>query len=102
VRATLASLLVLGAVALVIVPTPGSFGVALLVLVAVFLLGTSKLAIDLIELSPRELAADVAVLVCMGVALVQIPAASLALTETLLLAGALTQVLPRALARRMR
>jgi hypothetical protein len=95
VRIVLVSLLAAGAIGLVVVPEPGSFLIALLVMLAVFLLGAAKLAVDLVELSPVELAADVAVLVAVGVALSQIPLGNALLTEVLFIAGVTTQALPR-------
>jgi hypothetical protein len=101
VRPLLATLLLLGTLALLIVPEPGSFLLALLVMVAVFLLGAAKLAIDLIELSALELAADVLVLVAVGVALSQIPLGNALLTEALFVLGLVLLSVPR-LVRHMR
>ena len=72
-RLAIAALLVAGAASLAIVPAPGSFAIALPVMVATFLLGGARLALDLIELDAVELAADAGLLVAVGVALVQIP-----------------------------
>ena len=96
-RALLATLLVLGTLALLVVPEPGSFLLALLVMLAVFLLGAAKLAIDLIELEPLELATDVAVLVAVGIALSQIPLGNALLTEALFVVGLACLALPRVL-----
>lgn len=101
-RLAIAALLVVGAASLAIVPAPGSFAIALPVMVATFLLGGARLALDLIELDAVELAADVGLLVAVGVALVQVPIGNTALTAILLLAGAATQVLRRGLAGIMR
>jgi hypothetical protein len=95
VRIVLATLLVAGALGLAVLPEPGSFLLALLVMVAVFLLGGSRLAVDLVELSAVELAADVALLVAVGVALTQISLGNAMLTEALFVVGAATQALPR-------
>jgi hypothetical protein len=102
VRLALAGLLVVGAAALVIVPAPGSFAVALPVMLATFLLGAARLALDLVELDAVELTADGALLVAVAIALVRIPAGDTALTAILFLVGAAAQVLPRGLATRMR
>jgi hypothetical protein len=79
----MAGLLVAGAISLVIVPAPGSFAIALPVMVVTFLLGGARLARDLVELD--------------GVALAQIPVGNSGLTEILFVAGAATQALPRGL-----
>jgi hypothetical protein len=94
VRALLVATLVVGAVGLVVVPEPGSFLIALLVMLVAFLVGAAKLAIDLVELAPRDLAADVGLLVAVGVALSQIPLGNALLTEALFVAGIATQALP--------
>jgi hypothetical protein len=93
----MAGLLVAGAISLVIVPAPGSFAIALPVMVVTFLLGGARLARDLVELDGVELTADVALLIAVGVALVQIPVGNSGLTEILFVAGAATQALPRGL-----
>ena len=85
-----------GALGLAVLPEPGSFLLALLVMVAAFLLGASRLAVDLVDLSPVELAADVALLVAVGVALSQIPLGNVVLTEALFVIGAASQALPPA------
>ena len=95
VRIVLAALLAAGAIGLAVVPEPGSFLLALAVMLAVFLLAAAKLAVDLVELSAVELAADVAVLVAVGIALSQIPLGNALLTEALFVAGLATQALPR-------
>lgn len=94
-RIVLAALLAAGAIGLAVVPDPGSFLLALLVMLAVFLLGAAKLAVDLVELSAVELAADVAVLVAVGGALSQIPLGNAVLTEALFVVGVTTQAMPR-------
>jgi hypothetical protein len=96
VRLAIAGLLVVGAGALVVVAAPGSFAIAFPVMIVTFLLGAARLALDLIELDAVELAADVVLLVAVGVALVQIPVGNTALTAILFLVGAATQLLPRA------
>jgi hypothetical protein len=100
VRALLVSLLVAGAVALVALPEPRSLLIALLVMLAVFLAGAAKLAVDLVELVARELVADVALLVVVGVALSLVPLGNARLTEMLLVLGLATQAVPVLLARR--
>jgi hypothetical protein len=100
VRPLLVSLLAAGAVALLVLAEPGSLLIALLIMLAVFLAGAAKLAIDLVELEPRELVADVALLIVIGVALSQIPVGSSRLTEALFVAGIATQAVPLVLARR--
>jgi hypothetical protein len=98
-RIAIAALLAVGVVGLVAVPEPTSFLIALLVMVAVFLLGAARLAIDLIELSPRALLADVAVLVAIGIALSQIPLGNVVRTVVLFVVGITTQIAPRSLRR---
>jgi hypothetical protein len=102
VRPAIAGLLVVGAISLVIVPAPGSFAIALPVMVATFVLGGARLALDLVELDAVELTADVALLVAVGIALVQIPVGNSGLTAILFVAGAAAQALPRGLVRRVR
>ena len=101
-RLAIAGLLVVGAGALVIVPAPGSFAIALPVMVATFLLGAARLALDLVELDAVELTADGALLVAVAIALVRIPAGDTTLTAILFLVGAAAQVLPRGLATHIR
>ena len=86
-------------IGLVAVPEPSSFLIALLVMVAVFLLGAARLAMDLIDLSPPALLADVAVLVAIGIALSQIPLGNVLLTVVLFVVGITTQIAPRSLRR---
>jgi hypothetical protein len=102
VRFALAGLLVVGAGALVLVPAPGSFAIALPVMLATFLLGAARLARDLVELDAVELAADVALVVAVAIALVRIPDGDIVLTAILFLVGAAAQLLPRGRATRMR
>ena len=101
-RFALAGLLVVGAGALVLVPAPGSFAIALPVMLATFLLGAARLARDLVELDAVELAADAALVVAIAIALVRIPDGDIVLTAILVLVGAAAQLLPRGLATRMR
>lgn len=98
-RALLAVLLLLGTLALLVVPEPGSFLLALLVMLAVFLLGAARLAIDLIDLRPIELATDAGVLAAVGVALSQIPLGNALLTEGLFVLGLVLLLLPGVLRR---
>jgi hypothetical protein len=102
VRVLLASLLVAGAVALVAVSQPGSLLIALLVMLVVFLAGAARLAVDLIELVPGELVADVALLVVIGVALGLVPLGNARLTALLFVLGIATQAVPVLLARSTR
>ena len=67
-RLLLVALLAAGAGALLVLAEPGSLLIALLIMLAVFLAGAAKLAIDLVDLEPRDLVADVALLVVIGVA----------------------------------
>jgi hypothetical protein len=100
VRALLAVLLAIGIVTLVVLPQPGSYLIALLVMLAVFLIAAARLAIDLVELDPVELLADAGLLVATGFALTQVPLGNAHLTEWLFAAGIVTQVVPLALRRR--
>jgi hypothetical protein len=100
VRLLLVVLLAAGAAALLVLAEPGSLLIALLIMLAVFLAGATKLAIDVVELEPRDLVADVSLLVVIGVALSQIPAGSSRLTEGLFIAGMATQAVPLVLAKR--
>jgi hypothetical protein len=102
VRPLLVALLAAGVVALLVLAEPGSLLIALLVMLVVFLAGTAKLAIDLVELEPRDLVADAALLVVIGVALSQIPIGSSRLTEALFVLGIATQAVPLVLARALR
>jgi hypothetical protein len=98
-RVVISVLLAVGVLGLVVVPEPSSFLIALLVMVAVFLLGAATIAIDLIELSPPALLADAAVLLVVGLALSQIPLGNVVLTVVLFVVGITTQVIPRSLRR---
>jgi hypothetical protein len=98
-RLAIASLLALGVLGLVAVPEPSSFLIALLVMVAVFLLAAARLAVDLIDLSPPALLADAGVLLAIGVGLSQIPLGNVVLTVVLFVVGITTQVIPRSLRR---
>jgi hypothetical protein len=76
VRVLLVALLALGLAGLAAAPERPALLVGLLALLVAFLLGAAKLAVDLIELSSRELAADAIALVAVAVGLTQITTAS--------------------------
>ena len=94
-RVVLALLLGAGVAGLALLPQPGSFLIAMAAMAVGFLLAAAKAAVDLIELSPAEIAAD-------AIALVRIPAGDTTLTAILFLVGAAAQVLPRGLATHIR
>jgi hypothetical protein len=99
-RALLAALLAVGALTLLLVPEPGSFATALAVMLVVFLVGAARLAIDLVDLVTRDLLADAGVVIVSGVALAQVSAGDVLLTEGLFAAGIASQAVPWALRRR--
>src|SRR4051812_13983144 len=99
-RAVLAVLLAAGTAALAAAPERTGLMLALLVLVLVFLLGSSKLAIDLIELVPAELGADAVALVAAILGLTQIASAGRPLLAALLVLALGAQAVPLALRRR--
>jgi hypothetical protein len=76
VRVLLVALLALGLAGLAAAPERPALLFGLLAMLVAFLLGTAKLAIDLIELSRRELSADAVALVAVVAGLTQITTAS--------------------------
>jgi hypothetical protein len=99
-RAVLAVLPAAGVAGLVAAPERPALMLALLVLLLVFLLSCSKLAMDLVELSPGELAADAGALAAAVAGLTQISSAGRPLLGALLLLALAAQALPLALRRR--
>jgi hypothetical protein len=100
VRILLAALLAVALAVVVVAPARTGLAVAMLVLLVVFLLGSAKLAIDLIELIPLELAADGALLAALALAFTRVPSAGRLLVGALIALALATQVVP--LAKRIR
>jgi hypothetical protein len=101
-RRLLVAVLALGLAGLAAAPERPALLAGLLALLLAFLLGAAKLAIDLIELSPRELSADAVALVAVAAGLAQLTTASRALIGALLALALVAHVLAlgRALRRR--
>jgi hypothetical protein len=94
VRILLAALLALALAVVVIAPERTALAVALLAMVVVFLLGSAKLAVDLIELIPLELAADGGLLVALAFAFTRITTGSRPLIGALIGLALATQTVP--------
>jgi hypothetical protein len=100
VRIVLAVLLALALTFVIVVSDrPVALLLAVLVALLAFLVGSAKLAVDLIELIPSELAADAIAVVALGVALVGFRSGSRLLMAALLALALATQVAPLLLRR---
>ena len=97
-RILLVALLGAGLAGVLALPMRAAFLVALLVLLLALLLAAAKLAVDLVDLTPSDLAADGALLVVVGLAFTRIPAGDRTLTAALFAVALGTQALPLALA----
>jgi hypothetical protein len=94
-RILLVVLLAIGAVALAFGPERSALIAALFfVLPVAFLLAGAKLAIDLIDLIPSDLAADAALLVLLGIAFTRITTANRLLVAAIVAAALATQLVP--------
>jgi hypothetical protein len=102
VRILLTGLLAAGLAGLIVVPSPASFLVAVVFALPAFLLGSAKLAIDLIELVRADLIADGALLVALGTLFVSFSMGNSVVLGALLLAALATQVVRLASTRRER
>jgi len=87
----LSALLLAGFAALVLVPEPASFLIAVLFMLPAFLLGAAKLAIDLIDLVRADLVADAALLIALGAAFATFTMGNPVLIGALLLAALASQ-----------
>jgi hypothetical protein len=93
-RVVLAVLLGAGVASLAFLPEPGSLLIAFIALLLGFLLAGAKAAVDLIELTPSELTADVVALVALGFALTRVTTGNAALVGSLLAVAFVAQGLP--------
>ena len=98
-RALLATLLGIGVAGLAVLPEPGSWLLALAIMLLAFLVVGAKLAVDLIELVPVDLVADAAALLAVGIALSRVTTGNRLLVTTLLALALVAQALPLASAR---
>jgi hypothetical protein len=98
-RILLATLLGIGVAGLAAVPEPASWLLALAIMLLAFLLAAAKLAVDLIELIPVQLAADAGTLVALAAALSRVTTGNRLLVVTLLAAALAAQALPSAVGR---
>ncbi len=99
-RILLAVLLALALAVLVAAPARTALAVAMLAMLLAFLLGSAKLAIDLIDLIPAQLAADAALLVALGGAFALVTTGSRLVIGALIAVALATQTVP--LAKRIR
>jgi hypothetical protein len=99
-RILLVVLLAAGVAGLAVGREPLALLVGLLVMLLAFLIGAAKLAIDLIELSPRDLLADAIALAAVAVALTQITSASRVVIGSLLALALVAQACALALRQR--
>ena len=95
-RVVLAALLGAGVAALVLLAEPGSLLIAFIALLLGFLLAGAKAAVDLIELTPSELAADAVALIALGLALARVTTGDAVLVGSLLAVAFVAQGLPLA------
>jgi hypothetical protein len=95
-RVAVAALLVAGLAGLALLPEPGSFMLALLVMALGFLLSAAKGAVDLIDLDPAELTADALALAALGAALTRISTGNTRLIVALLAVALAAQGIPLA------
>jgi|SRR3954471_11815715 len=95
-RVVLAVLLGGGVASLAFLPEPGSLLIAFIALLLGFLLAGAKAAVDLVELTPSELAADVVALVALGLALTRVTTGNSVLVGSLLAVAFVAQGLPLA------
>jgi hypothetical protein len=95
-RVILATLLGAGVASLALLPEPGSLLIAFIVLLLGFLLAGAKAAVDLIELTPSELAADAVALITLGLALTRVTTGDAVLVGSLLAVAFVAQGLPLA------
>ena len=99
-RILLAGVLGIGLATLLVAPVPANFLLALQIMLIAFLLGAAKLAIDLIDLLPRDLIADATLLVTLGISFMVFTGGDRLLLGTLLALALATQVVPLVTARR--
>jgi hypothetical protein len=95
-RVVLATLLGAGLASLALLSEPGSFLFAFIALLGGFLLAGAKAAVDLIELTPSELAADALALASLALALTRITTGDAVLLSSLLAVALVAQGLPLA------
>jgi hypothetical protein len=95
-RVVLAALLGAGLASLVLLPEPRSLLIALIALLLGFLLAGGKAAVDLIELTPSELAADAIALIALALALTRVTTGDAVLLGSLLAVAFAAQGLPLA------
>jgi uncharacterized membrane protein len=95
-RVVLAFLLGAGVASLVLLPEPGSLLIAFIALLLGFLLAGAKAAVDLIDLTASELAADAVALVTLGLALTRVTTGDAVLVGSLLAVASVAQGLPLA------
>jgi hypothetical protein len=95
-RVVLAALLGGGVAALALLPEPGSLLIAFIALLLGFLLAGAKAAMNLIELTPSELAADAVALATLGLALTRVTTGDAVLVGSLLAVACAAQGLPLA------
>ena len=93
-RVVLAVLLGAGVASLALLPEPGSLLIAFIALLLGFLLAGAKAAVDLIELTPSELTADLVALVALGFALTRVTTGNAVLVGSLLAVAFVAQGLP--------
>jgi hypothetical protein len=96
VRVILATVLGAGVAGLVAVPEPTSFLFGFAAMLLGFLLAGAKAAVDLIELTRAELAADAIALAALGLALTQITSGSTVRVGALIAVALVAQGFPRA------
>jgi hypothetical protein len=93
-RIVLATLLAVGAAGFSVVPAPTSFLVGPLPVLAAFLVGWVKLALDLVDLVAADLLADVAVPIAVGLVIWRGGAGDTWLAAGPLVVAAVLQALP--------
>jgi hypothetical protein len=98
-RPLLATLLGIGVACVAFVPDPLGSLLALVAMLLAFLLASARLAVDLIELVPADLAADAAALVVLGIALGTITSGNRVLVAALMAGAFAAQALPTAVER---
>lgn len=95
-RIVLAALLGAGLAGLVALPEPGSFLIAMAVMLLGFLLAGARAAADLVDLIPSELTADALALVALATALARVTTGNALLIGALLALALVAQGFPRA------
>ena len=99
-RGLIAALLAAGVIGLIAVPERQALLLGTLAMLLAFLLGSAKLAVDLVDLVRTDLIADAALLVSLGLAFARFSSGDRILITALLAVALATQIAPLALARR--